>query len=218
VRIDNIIFYIMMGIECLLLIPFTLNYRSLDKSGKWAYYYLVSSVVYAVGAATLARVFGNNLWFSSSMDLAQFVILSVFYYLVIKKPIIKTLIKFLPIPAIALFFIDLFKLEGISAYNSIFATVRTFLLLCYGIAFFWQLLFDEELVKEAVFINTLANFWFNAGLFIYLSCSFMDILTYSVFLKFSIAEATIPALVFISGILESILFYIGLLKAKKQRI
>lgn len=217
-RIDNIIFYIMMGIECLLLIPFTLNYRLLDKTGKWAYYYLVSSVVYAVGAAALARLFKNNLWFSSFMDVAQFVILSVYYYKIIKNNFVRPLIKFLPIPALIFFFVDFFKLEGVAAYTSIFGTIRTFLLLCYGMIFFAQLLFDEELVKESVFINSLPNFWFNAGLFIYLSCSFLDFLTYNFFLKLSLGDATIPALVFVSGILESILFYIGLLKAKKLRV
>jgi len=117
VRIDNIIFYIMMGIECLLLIPFTLNYRLLDKTGKWAYYYLVSSVVYAVGAAALARLFKNNLWFSSFMDVAQFVILSVYYYKIIKNNFVRPLIKFLPIPALIFFFVDFFKLEGVAAYT-----------------------------------------------------------------------------------------------------
>ncbi|HEY1201509.1 MAG TPA: hypothetical protein VGE79_11035 [Niastella sp.] len=208
----------MMGIECLLLIPFTLNYRSLDKTGKWAYYYLISSVLFALGSSVLARIFRNNLWFYSVMNLGQFVILSAYYYQVIKNDTVKKLIKILIIPAVIIFFLDFFKLEGILTFNSIFATVRTFLLLSYGIIFFVQLLFDEDLVKESIFINSLPNFWFNSGLFIYLCCSFFDSLTYNFLLRHLIGDNIfIGSLVFISGIIEAILFYIGLLKAKKLR-
>jgi hypothetical protein len=209
----------MLGIECLLLIPFTLNYRSLDKTGKLVYYYLISSVLFAAGSVLFSRLFHNNLWFISIMHLIQFVILSVYYHEVIKHTLVKYLIKILLIPATIIFLLDFFKLEGIMTYNSIFAAIRTFLLLSYGILFFIQLLFDEDLVKEAVFINLLPNFWFNAGLFIYLCCSFLQALTYNFFLRHSVGDlsVTIISLVFISGVIEGILFYIGLMKAKKFR-
>ena len=209
-----------MGIECLILIPFILNNRLLDKSEKWAYYYLVSSVIFAVGSSISARLFHNSLWFTSIMHLAQFVLLSIYYSLLIKNSLIKRLIKIMLLPAGVIFLLDFFSLEGMLTFNSIFATIRTFLLLCYGIIFFIQLLFDEELVKESIFINSLPNFWFNAGLFIYLCCSFFDSLTYNFFLRHSVGDTNliIPSLVFISGIIEAILFYIGLMKAKRQRI
>lgn len=208
----------MMGIECLLLIPFTLRYRSLDKTEKWAYYYFVSSVFFAVGSMVFARTFHNNMWFTSIMHLVQFVILSLYYSLLIKNAVAKRLILMLQLPAMLIFFLDFFKLEGMLTFNSIFASIRTFLLLCYGIMFFIQLLFDEELVKESIFINTLPNFWFNAGLFIYLCCSFLDSLTYNFLLRHSISSnIVVPSLVYISGIIEAILFYIGFMKAKKSR-
>lgn len=205
----------MTGIEALLLIPFTLNYRSLDKAGKWAYYYLLSSVFFAIGSQVFAILYRNNLWFSAIMRLAQFIILSAYYYQIIKNPSVKQLIKVLLIPAIIIFFLDFFKLEGMMNYNSIFATIRTFLLLSYGIIFFYQLLFDEHLVKESVFINTLPDFWFNSGLFIYLCSSFLFSLTFNFFLRHSIHNNAFLPLTFVGGIIESILFYIGLMKAKK---
>ena len=157
----EITFYIMTGIECLLLIPFTLNYRSLDTAGKWAYYYLISGAVFAIGSFALAKLFHNNLWFSNIMHLAQFMILSYYYYLIIQNRLVRKIVTLLLIPAVILFFLDILKLEGIQTFNSIFATIRTFLLLGYGMIFFLQLLFDENLIKGAVFINTLPDFWFN---------------------------------------------------------
>jgi hypothetical protein len=153
------------------------------------------------------------------MHLIQFIILSGYYYLLIKSPRIKRLIKLLLIPGLAIFLLDFFKLEGIMAYNSIFATLRNAALIAYGIFFFIQLLFDENLVKESIFINSLPDFWFNAGLFIYLCCSFFQALTYNFFLRHSVGylSISIASLVYISGIIEGILFYIGLVKAKKRR-
>ncbi|TWI82401.1 hypothetical protein [Chitinophaga japonensis] len=207
----------MLGIECLILIPFTLHRRVLDKAGQWAYYYLISSVIFAAGSALLAKLFHNNLWFLSIMHFVQFIILSKYYQLIIKSPLLKKVIKILLVPVVIIFFLDILKLEGIMTYNSIFATIRASLLLCYGIIFFIQLLFDEDLVREAIFINILPDFWFNAGLFIFFSCSFFQALTYNFFLRHSIPNVYImPYLIFISGIIEGILFYIGLLKAKRQ--
>jgi len=208
----------MTGIECILLIPFTLNFKKLDRPSRWACYYLISSVVFAVGSFAFAHLYRNNLWFYSIMYYIQFVILSIYYSLLIKNPLFRRLIKILPIPAAAIFLLDFFKLEGVLAYNSIFAAARTFILLCYGTVFFIQLLFDEELVKEAIFVNALPNFWFNAGLFIFFSCSFFDTLTYNFFLKhYKTHNNLVLSLVFLGGIIEGILFYIGLMKAKKQR-
>ncbi len=215
----EITFYIMTGIECLLLIPFTLNYRSLDKAGRWAYYYLISSAVFAVGSFVLAKVFHSNAWFMNVMHLAQFMILSFYYYLIIQNRLARQIVMLLMIPSLVLFFLDLFKLEGTHAFNSIFATIKTFLLLGYGMIFFLQLLFDENLIKGSIFINTLPDFWFNSGLFIYFCSSFLVSLAYNFLSRHYLQNNQDPVqtLGFTGGIIEIILFYIGLMKAKKQR-
>jgi len=216
----TVLFYMMTGIECLLLIPFTLHYRLLDRTEKWAYYYLISSVIFAVGSSVLGIIYYNNLWFNSIMYLIQFIILSVYYSLLIKNTLVKKAIKILVLPAVFIFFLDFFKLEGMLAFNSIFATIKIFLVLCYGIIFFIQLLFDEELIKGSIFINSLPNFWFNSGLFIYLCCAFLNALTYNFYLSHAATKASrliVLSLIFTSGIIEAILFYIGLMKAKKLR-
>lgn len=210
----------MMGTECLLLVPFLLNYSSLDKAGKFTFYYLISSICFAFGSRLTSIYFGNNLWFFAIMQLLQFSLLSTFYYLVIKSPVVKNLIRLLLIPVVIIFFLDILKLEGVHTYNSIFASIQSFLLISYGITFFLQILFDNDLVKSAVFINALPNFWFNAGLFIYLCASFLFSLTYNFFLQHSLNNTDakgILALTYVAGIIEMILFYIGLMKAKKHR-
>ncbi|GEP91148.1 hypothetical protein CTE07_27930 [Chitinophaga terrae (ex Kim and Jung 2007)] len=209
----------MLGIEILLLIPFTWKYKTLDKTSKTIYYYLISSIVFAIGSTVIAKLSkdSNNMWFFAIMYFIQFLILSLFYSAVIKNVKIRKAINILPIPVLIVFILDLLKLEGIQNYNSLFTTLRSFILLVYAIIFFLQLLNDSELIENAIFINSLADFWYNSGLFLYLCSSFLFSLTYNYLAsRGPLPEATL-SISFIGGILQLILFYIGFLKLVKRR-
>lgn len=208
----------MFGIEVILLIPYITNLRLLGRGGKWNFYYLISSVVFAAGSVILARIFHNNLLFLTVMYFIQFVILSCFYKVIIKSPVVKRFIDILLIPVSIICLLDIFKFEGLDGYSSYFTSFRTLILIGYGIIYFWQLLRDEELVQNAVFIDSLPDFWFNAGLFVYHCGAFLYMLTYNFLLKGddTLTASTTIGISFIAGIIQLILFYIGLLKAKKQ--
>ena len=207
----------MTGVEFLLLIPFIVKFKQLDKGGKWMFAYLICSIVFANGSTLIGMIWKNNMWFFSIMYMVQFVILSVFYTLMIKNKIMRSLIWWMILPVFGICLIDLFKLEGFSNYNSIFASVRNLLLIAYGVFFFLQLLRDENLIKKSVFINTLPDFWFNAGLFIYLCSTVMKNLSYNYFSTHSVAATySILSLSFVAGIIQLILIFIGLMKVKKS--
>ncbi len=206
----------MMGIECLLLIPFILKFKQLDEGGRWMFAYLVCSIVFASGSTLIGMLWGNNMWFFSLMYMVQFIILSVFYTIMIKNRILRRLILWMILPVFVIFLLDLFRLEGFSQFNSIFASARNLVLIAYGVVFFLQLLRDDALIKQSIFINTLPDFWFNAGLFIYLCSTVMKNLSYNYFSTHSVsATEYILSLSFISGIIQLILIFIGLLKVKK---
>lgn len=207
----------MLGIECLLLIPFTLNYSTLDKAGKSIYQYLISSIVFAVGSVTIEQFVHNNMWFFAIMYFIQFLILSVFYSTVIKNATVKKAIKILPVPVLIIFILDLLKIEGVDKYNSLFTTIRSFVLLVYAIIFFFQLLRDNELIEQAIFINSLPNFWFNSGLFLYLCGSFIFSLSYNYLESQKIISNITFTITLIGGILQLILFYIGLQNIPKRK-
>ncbi len=207
----------MLGIECLLLIPFTLNYSTLDKAGKSIYQYLISSIVFAVGSVTIEQFVHNNMWFFAIMYFIQFLILSVFYSTVIKNAAVKKAIKILPVPVLIIFILDLLKIEGVDKYNSLFTTIRSFVLLVYAIIFFFQLLRDNELIEQAIFINSLPNFWFNSGLFLYLCGSFIFSLSYNYLESQKIISNITFTITLIGGILQLILFYIGLQNIPKRK-
>lgn len=212
----------MGGIECLLLIPFIIYFKVLDKGGKWMFYYLLSSLIFAYGSLFIGHFWKNNMWFFSIMYFIQFVILSRFFQIIIKNELVKRCIALILLPVFIIFLADFLKLEGLYAYNSYFATAKTFILLIYGAIFFWQLLKDEELIKKSIFINSLPNFWYNAGLFIYHCGAFMLFLAYNLLQQAK--EPTVPrtmnltiSISYIAAIIQLILIYIGLVKAKKMR-
>lgn len=210
----------MWGIECLLLIPFIVYFKILHKGEKSIFYYLLSSITLASGSIIIALIWRNNMWFLSIMYFVQFVILSLFFHRLIKNTFVKRcIIIFIP-PVFIVFLTDLLKLEGTYTFNSYFVSIRTFILLLYGFVFFWQLLRDNELIKSAVFINSLPSFWYNSGLFIYHCGSFMLSLTYNLLQQEIVTSASTTnvtlSISYIAAIIQLILFYIGLMKAKRM--
>lgn len=217
--IHLILFYITWGIECLLLIPFIIHFSKLDKSGKWVFYYLISSIVFATGSKVVAQIWGNNLWFWNSMYFIQFVILSSYFREIIKSKPIRLITQVMIVPVFAFVVLDYLFLEGPNVYNSYAIAAETLVLMIYGALFFWQLLRDEELVQQSIFINSMPDFWYNAGIFIYHCSFFLFSLAYSI-LNFGdkgvkgSARLTL-AVTFGAAIIQLILLFIGLSKAKK---
>jgi hypothetical protein len=205
----------MMGVETLCLIPFTMKYKQLNKAGKYMYGYLVISLIFATGSLYMAQRGINNMWFVTPMYCLQFIILSFFYYNVLNSQRIKLLIKYVAVVVIAFYIFDFLKLEGFLLFNSISTTISTFILIIYGLLFFLQLLKDTDLIQNAIYINSLPSFWFNAGLFIFLCCSILHNLSYNFIQTNVIVDYALISIVYISGILQVILFYIGVLKVKR---
>lgn len=213
----------MLGIECLLLIPFIIHSGKLEKSGKWVYYYLILSVVSGIGTIGLAYLLKNNLWFYNAMFYLQFVALSCYFHEVIKYQFVKIVIKLMIPLVFAIVVLDYVWFEGSSAYNSYAISTETFIKMVYGVIFFWQLLSDEELVKQSIFVNILPDFWYNGGLFVYHCGFFLFCLSYNLrsFTGATLLKSTsdsILAITFIAGIIQLILLYIGLVKEKRIRL
>ncbi|GEP98639.1 hypothetical protein CCY01nite_48990 [Chitinophaga cymbidii] len=165
----------------------------------------------------------NNMLFVAVMTLIQYFVLSLFYYLALKGPQSKKIILALTLCGVLIFIFDITKWEGPKQFNSIFASYRTLVLISCGIAVFLQLLRDEDLIERSIYMNRVPLFWFNAGLFVHLCCSFLIALTYnftqnSVYVEsFQSLQKITRSLNFIAGIIQLILFYIGLSKIKGAR-
>jgi hypothetical protein len=214
----------MLGIECLLLIPFSLKYRYLQIEERVIFAYLIASIVFAAGSYLLGFILRmNNMLFVSAMTLVQYFLLSLFYYLVVNSVLAKKIILTLTAAGVVIFVLDITVWEGTKQFNSIFAAYRNLILIGCGITVFLQLLRDESLVERSIYMNAVPLFWFNAGLFVFLCCSFLISLTYN-FLQNSIytdafqnLQKVTRSVNFIAGTIQLILFYIGLSKIKRVR-
>ncbi len=130
----------------------------------------------------------------------------------------------MPFIVAGIFAIDIFVLEGIKAYNSISAGVKSIVILIYGAIFFLQLLKDKSLVEKSIYIDSLPSFWYNSGVFIYFCTIFLFNISYNLLqsqaangaskTNITIAILSINNLV---GLIAMILLYIGLSKLKKLR-
>lgn len=222
-HLHHYIFYAMVGIEVLLLIPFFLYYRFLNKEQRLIFAYVISNAFMGVVSDIIARIYHNNMAFITGMMLVQFFILTLFYINVLKHPKAKKILQVMLGAAIALCIADITVLEGPLLFNSIFISFRTFVLIIYGVVFFLQLMRDESLIEQSIYINELPAFWFNAALFVSLCCSFPLDLCFN-FLQqgppdeklISIFRIT-AALTWTGGIIQAFLLYIGLVKIKGVR-
>jgi len=156
------------------------------------------------------------------MYFIAFVILSLYFHSVIKYIAVRKLILGMIFPVLAFVILDYVKLEGPNAFNSYAISAETFILMIYCAIFFYQLLRDESLVRQSIFINSLPDFWYNSGIFIYHCGYFLFSLAYNL-LNFgyqtggkSSSRLTL-AITFGAGIIQLLLLYIGLTKAKKIR-
>ncbi|WP_343307542.1 hypothetical protein AAHN97_10430 [Chitinophaga niabensis] len=222
-HLHHYIYYFMVGIRLLLLIPFFLNYRFLNKEQKVIFIYAITNAFMGVVLDTLARVFHNNMPFLTGMMLIQFFILTFFYRHVLKNPNARKILNIMLVISTILCIVDISFLEGPLFFNSIFVSFRTFLLIIYGVIFFLQLMKDESLIEQSIYINELPAFWFNAGLFVALCCAFPLDLCFNYLQKTPPTDYTInlfritAALTWSGGVIQSILFYIGLVKLKAAR-
>jgi len=211
-----IVFYVMMGVECLFLIPISIKYKWLDKPGKFIYYYLLSSIVFAVGSIICRYIDLNNMWLFAIMHYLQFFFISLFYLYVIQNFIIKIGIRILLVIQFFIVIADFFLIEGHDVFNSISVSIRNFALLIYAMIYFLQLMKDEKLIEKLIYINHLPSFWYNAGLFIYTCASFMFCLSTNYIQHTNKAEQNDFLIVMIfnygSGIIQIIFFFIALLK------
>lgn len=215
---------IMLAVECLVFVSFTVYYKWLDKAGKYIYYYIIASTVFAAGALATAMAEISSVRFFSVMMYIQFWILSLFQCQINKKLYIRRLIRVLLIPVTIISYLDFFWWKGPYSHYSIAESTGIVLLIIYESIFILQLLFDRVLVLQMIFVHSLPNFWFNAGLFLLHTSALFYLLPYNYILQnftpenyemFNNFYMLMGAFVFLMGTVQMIFFYIGLRKLKK---
>jgi hypothetical protein len=129
----------------------------------------------------------------------------------------------MPVVVAAVFCLDIFVIEGIRAYNSISAGVKSILIIIYGAILFLQMLKDKDLIERAIYIDSLPSFWYNAGVFLFFCTVFLFNISYNL-LQQAVTPQSMQQIITIIliinnivGIIAMILLYIGVSKFKRLR-
>lgn len=224
---SNYFFFAMMGIEYLLLIPFLRKLKHFRKEEWVIFAYLICSLVFGTGSYIQGFILRqNNMLFNNCMTIVQFIIVSTFFYLSLQSRLARQVLGGLVVIGLVIFVMDMLHWEGLRMANSISSSYRNLLFIIFGIVIFLELLRDEKLIEQSIYMNSLPLFWLNAGLFIYFCSSLLHNLTKNI-IQAGVMDGTmesyrpifniVRSVNFSAGIIEFIFFYIGLTKIKKAR-
>ena len=181
------------------------NYRYLDKTLKIAaIYFLVSALSDLSQLLSIYLGVTNNQPIGHLYVLISTVLFGVIYHRAFFKPVLKKVIIVITaavlVVEIAYIFID-----GIWVFPSISNTVLSVMLICFSLAYFYQLLNRQEFIH----IEKQGLFWINAGVLFYFS------ITIFLFMLFNrIITAHIQSYLsinYITNIIANVLFSVGLL-------
>ena len=197
------IFSIISG--CLPFIAALYNYRNLDKVLRIAAaFFLVSFLVDLGLFLTMQLVERNNYPILRIFILISMLFFTaIYYYAFIKTTLQKTII-ILGLTAFLISIFNLFFVEGIWEYPSIANTILSVLLICFSLAYFYQLLNRQEFIH----IEKQGLFWINAGVLFYYS---VNIFLFMLFKQLLNTHEEVYMINNITNIIANVLFTVGLL-------
>jgi hypothetical protein len=156
------IFSIISG--CLPVIAALYNYKNLDKVLRIAAaFFLVSFLVDLGLFLTMNLIVRNNYPILRIFILISMLFFTAIYYHAFIKTTLQKTIIILGLTAFLISIFNLFFVEGIWEYPSIANTILSVLLICFSLAYFYQLLNRQEFIH----IEKQGLFWVNAGVLFY---------------------------------------------------
>ena len=182
------------------------NYRHLDKVLKIAAAYFILSVLSdLVLSLTIAMNMPNNHPVIHIYVALSILFFAAIYYNAFFKPAIKKIVISMAALALLVVIFNMIFVEGIWDYPSLSNTVLSVLLICFSLAYFFQLLSRQEFVH----IEKQGLFWINAGVLFYFS---INIFLFMLFKRMITAHQEGYYMINnITNIIANILYSVGLL-------
>ncbi len=206
-----------MGVAYILLISSTVsgvlpviaalyNYRHLDKALKIAAGYFVLSVLSDLVLEVSKRMgMVNNLPVIHIYIALSILFFAAIYYYAFFKPAAKKATIVMAVLALLVVIFNMIFMEGIWDYPSLSNTVLSLLLICFSLAYFYQLLNRQEFIH----IEKQGLFWINAGVLFYFS---ITIFLFMLFKRMIIAHQEGYYMINnITNIIANVLYSVGLL-------
>jgi len=182
------------------------NYRHLDKVLKIAAAIcLISALCDLTQVLTMIMQVANNQPLIHLYIIICIVFYTAMYYYAFFRPVFKRVILIIAAVAFLIVIFNIFFIEGIWDYPSLSNTVLSVLLICFSLAYFYQLLNRQEFIH----IEKQGLFWVNAGVLFYYS---INIFLFMLFKRIINAHQEDYYMIHnITNIIANLLFTVGLL-------
>ena len=144
------------------------KYRQFDNGFKIFSIYIITSLVFETTAIFLGNQFGTNYLLVHLFTFIEFILLSLFYLEIIKKPLSfrRWMRPLMVIVLIYIVFNTLF-IQGIDQINSYSETIENLVLIAFSLFYFYNSFIEEE--KDS--LKRQALNLINSGIFLYLTGS-----------------------------------------------
>jgi hypothetical protein len=182
------------------------NYKHLDKVLKIAaIFFLVSALFDLLLDLTIRMGLHNNEPLIHLFIVISIIFFSAIYYHAFFNPVVKQAIIVLAIVALLIVIFNIIFIEGILDYPSFSSTVLSVLLICFSLAYFYQLLNRQEFIH----IEKQGLFWINTGVLFYFS---LNLFLFMLFKRIILAHQQDYFMIHvITNIIANILYSVGLL-------
>jgi len=182
------------------------NYKNLDKVLKIAgIFFLVAFLIDIILELMTTMGVVNNMPMIHLFIVINILFFTAIYYYAFFKPSVKKAVIVLAALALLIVVFNIIFVEGIWEYPSLSITVLSVLLICFSLAYFYQLLNRQEFIH----IEKQGLFWINSGVLFYFA---INIFLFMLFKQFSQDEKQEYYMIHsTSNIIANILYTVGLL-------
>ncbi|HWZ04202.1 MAG TPA: hypothetical protein VNX40_11375 [Mucilaginibacter sp.] len=182
------------------------NYKNLDKVLKIAgIFFLVAFLIDIILELMTTMGVVNNMPMIHLFIVINILFFTAIYYYAFFKPSVKKAVIVLAALALLIVVFNIIFVEGIWEYPSLSITVLSVLLICFSLAYFYQLLNRQEFIH----IEKQGLFWINSGVLFYFA---INIFLFMLFKQFSQDEKQEYYMIHsTSNVIANILYTVGLL-------
>jgi len=188
------------------------NYKNLDKVLKIATIYFIASIMSDLAQQVMKMMGRDSNWVVIHIYIAvSIALLGAMYFYAFFNQLVKQVVLTLTLVSLAIVLVNILFFNGLDDYPTISNTVLSVLLICFSLAYFYQLLTRQEFVH----IEKQGLFWINAGMLFYFSTNIFLFMLFKRILSEHLLDYYMINNV--TNIVSNVLFTVGLF-CKPQKV
>jgi hypothetical protein len=191
------------------------NIRRLSAAEKVMFMYLLVSAIVNAAGAIISANHRNNLPLLHIFTVVEFALIIIFYKKILEDGKYTKQYTALMAVFIILCVINALFFQSIYIYNSYTRSIEAIIIMLFSVNYFAKLFVQYSDVQ----ITAIPSFWFNTGIFLYFSWSFMFFIFSNVVAKQSSSNGNVLLYIHASFVLVMyVLFAVGFYKVTHKKV